>query len=166
MTSHGVDNKEEEIKKVFRETRKIIGMKPIDKAHVEQTMRRNQEEDEGLDKDQRWKKAMNQTVKQFLKFEMKLKQEDMDSTDSKNISPNQGRVEHSLCRIGFPRHGELCDVLHPVYERGGPKGEQALHRKVHPKRALQQILCHRKSSLRDQKTQQFQDWNKCQFWGK
>ena len=87
VTCQEVDNKEEAIKKVFRETRKIIGMKPIDKAHVEQTMRRNKEEDEGLDKDQRWKKAMNQTVKQFLKYEMKMKQEDMDSLEIVKIFP-------------------------------------------------------------------------------
>ena len=85
--ARGMDDKDAKVRKIIREAKKIVGMKPIDKAHVEQTMRRNDDTDKDMDKDERWKKAMDETVKAFLKYEMKMKQEDIEELKINKIYP-------------------------------------------------------------------------------
>ena len=67
-----MDDKNDKVRKIIREAKKIVGMKPIDKAHVEQTLRRNKEMDKDMDEDERWAKAMDETVKTFQKYKMKM----------------------------------------------------------------------------------------------
>ena len=83
----GMDDKNDKVRKIIREAKKIVGMKPIDKAHVEQTLRRNKEMDKDMDEDERWAKAMDETVKTFQKYKMKMKKEDIEELKINKIYP-------------------------------------------------------------------------------
>ena len=85
--SSRMDDKDEKVKKIFREAKKIVGMKPINKVHVLHTMRRNEEVNKDLDKEEQWQKAMDDTVKSFLKYEMKMKEEDIEELKIVKIFP-------------------------------------------------------------------------------
>ena len=85
--SSRMEDKNEKVKKIIREAKRIVGMKPIDKAHVLHTMRRNEELDKDMDEDKRWEEAMDETVKSFLKYEMKMKKEDIEELKIVKIFP-------------------------------------------------------------------------------
>ena len=85
--TRGMDDKNMKVSKIIREAKKIVGMKPIDKAHVEHTMRRNEDNDKEMDKDERWERAKNETVMNFLKYEMKMKEEDIEQLKITRIFP-------------------------------------------------------------------------------
>ena len=87
LDSTRMEDKDQKVKKIIREAKRIVGMKPIDKAHVLHTMRRNEELDKGMDDDERWKKALDETVKSFLKYEIKRKKEDIEELKIVKIFP-------------------------------------------------------------------------------
>ena len=81
------EDEEAKVKKIIREAKKKVGMRPIDKVHVQHTMRRNEEADKDKDIDERWKKAMSETVEAFLKYEMKMAEDDIDQLKIVKIFP-------------------------------------------------------------------------------
>ena len=85
--SLGMEDKDNRVKQIIREAKKVVGMKPIDKAHMQHTMKRNRETDEDMDEDERWEKALDETVKAFLKYEMKMKSEDLEQLQIVKIFP-------------------------------------------------------------------------------
>ena len=87
IASPEIEDKEAKVKKIIREAKKIVGMKPIDKVHVQHTMRRNEEDDKDKDNEERWEKAMTETVESFLKYEMKMTQDDMSQLKIVKIFP-------------------------------------------------------------------------------
>ena len=87
LPSRGMEDKDDRVKRIIREAKRVVGMKPIDKAHVQHTMRRNRESDKDMDEDERWEKALNETVKSFLKYEMKMKEEDIEQLKIVKIFP-------------------------------------------------------------------------------
>ena len=82
-----MEDNDNRVKQIIREAKKVVGMKPIDKAHIQHTMRRNRETDDDMDEDERWEKALDETVKAFLKYEMKMKSEDLEQLQIVNIFP-------------------------------------------------------------------------------
>ena len=87
LPSPGMEDKDNRVKQIIRHAKKVVGMKPIDKAHVQHTVRRNRETDKDMDEDERWEKALHETVNSFLKYEMKMKQEDIEELEIVKIFP-------------------------------------------------------------------------------
>lgn len=66
---------------------KIVGLKPIDKLHVQHIMRRQKDENKEEIEDVRWKGAMETAVKMFLNNEMRIKGEDYEKLNNVRIFP-------------------------------------------------------------------------------
>ena len=82
-----LEDEEAKVKKIIREAKKVVGMRPIAKVHVQHTMRRNEEADKNKDMEERWKKAMTETVEAFLKYQMKMAEDDIDQLKIVKIFP-------------------------------------------------------------------------------
>ena len=79
------EEEKERIRLMFMNGKKIIGLKPIDKAHVEHVKRRQAEEMEGKEENVKEEKAKEEAVKLFLKYDMKMKDEDIAELDMVKI---------------------------------------------------------------------------------
>ena len=69
---------EDQSSKLLRKARRVLGFKPIDKVHVEHCMRRVEEDNKDLSKNDAWQRAKEKAVSEFLKYEMKMKEDDME----------------------------------------------------------------------------------------
>ena len=78
---------EDQSAKLLRNARRVLGFKPIDKVHVEQCMRRVEQDDEKVSKEDAWEKAKEKAVSEFLKYEMKMKEEDIEQLKTVMIYP-------------------------------------------------------------------------------
>ena len=78
---------EDHIPKLIRNTKRVIGFKPIDKAHVHKGMQRIEEDDPSMSKDDAWEKAKEEAVKEFLKYEMKMNKDDISELKVVMIYP-------------------------------------------------------------------------------
>ena len=90
MPLGGGDMEEQEEKKRIREmfghARKVIGLKPIDRKHVEKVNERLEEVESESEKE-RQERAKLQAVEDFLKYEMRMKPEDIEKLTIKKIFP-------------------------------------------------------------------------------
>ena len=131
--SRGMDDKNMKVSKIIREAKKIVGMKPIDKAHVEHTMRRNEDNDKGMDKDERWERAKNETVMADLKYEMKMKEEDIEQLKITRIFP-PAKDEWNILYVEFESI-EMVNFLMSFaqYMRRDLKGDRPSIEKYIPK---------------------------------
>ena len=78
---------EDQSAKILRNARRVLGFKPIDKVHVEQCMRRVEQDNENLSNKDAWEKAKEKAVSEFLKYEMKMKQDDIEQLETVMIYP-------------------------------------------------------------------------------
>ena len=131
--TRGMDDKNMKVSKIIREAKKIVGMKPIDKAHVERTMRRNEDNDKEMDKDERWERAKNETVMNFLKYEMKMKEEDIEQLKITRIFP-PAKDEWNILYVEFESI-EMVNFLMSFaqYMRRDLKGDRPSIEKYIPK---------------------------------
>ena len=74
----------ERIRGLLSDASRVLGLKPIDKKHVEHTKRRLTEV-EGETEEEKEKRAKKGTVMMFLKWELKMKEEDIKEIEIKNI---------------------------------------------------------------------------------
>ena len=72
---------------LLRNARRVVGFKPIDKAHVKHCMRRVEQESENIEKEDAWERAKEKAVHDFLKYEMKMKEDDIKQVTSVMIYP-------------------------------------------------------------------------------
>ena len=78
---------EDQSAKLLRNARRVLGFKPIDKVHVEQCMRRVEQDEENLSKEEAWERAKEKAVSEFLKYEMKMKEDDIEQLKTVMIYP-------------------------------------------------------------------------------
>ena len=71
------NDKQEQVKKLFKNAANVVGLKPIDKVHVEHIKRRLTETMKDKSEDERWKAALESAVEMFLDKEMRIRGEDM-----------------------------------------------------------------------------------------
>ena len=69
---------EDQSAKLLRNAKRVLGFKPIDKVHVEQFMRRVEQENENLSKEDACQRAKEKAFSEFLKYEMKMKEDDIE----------------------------------------------------------------------------------------
>ena len=81
------ENKEENVKKVIGKAAKIIGLKPIDKLHVQHIMRRQKEDLTHLEEEEQWQEALSTAVKLFLEKEMRIGKEEYNNLEIVKIFP-------------------------------------------------------------------------------
>ena len=81
------EEKVEEKKELFRKAATVVGLKPIDKLHVQHIMRRQKEDMKNETEDVQWKAAMKTAVKMYLNSEMRIKGEDYDKLNIVDIFP-------------------------------------------------------------------------------
>ena len=81
-----VDQERERVRGMLAHASKVLGLKPIDKRHVEKVSRRL-EELEGETGLERQERAKRQAVMEFLKYEMRMKTEDIDELRIVKIFP-------------------------------------------------------------------------------
>ena len=74
----------ERIRGLLADARRVVGLKPIDKKHVEHTKRRLKEI-EGETEEDKERRAKEGTVMLFLKCELKMKEEDIGKLEIKKI---------------------------------------------------------------------------------
>ena len=134
--SRRMDDKNLKVSKIIREAKKIVGMKPIDKAHVEHTMRRNEETDKEMDNDERWERAKDETVKFFLKYELKIKGEDTAQLKITRIFP-LAKDEWNMLYVEFESI-EIVNFLMSFtqYMRRGLKGDRPSIKNISPRSSL------------------------------
>ena len=86
-------NKKEEsegnykVKEILRSASKVIGLKPIDKLHVEHIQRRLKENMENENDEDLWKAALQKAVEMFLDKEMRIRGEDYEQLNIVKIFP-------------------------------------------------------------------------------
>ena len=78
---------EGQVIKLLRNARRVIGFKPIDKAHVHKCMERIEQNDKSMTKEEAWEKAKERSVDDFLKYEMKMQKDDIDQLKTVLIYP-------------------------------------------------------------------------------
>ena len=84
------DEKEEQregIKKIISKASKVIGLKPIDKLHVEHIKRRLSYTMEDKSEDELWKAALESAVQMFLDKEMRIRGDDFVKINIVKIFP-------------------------------------------------------------------------------
>ena len=87
VITKGVDKEERDrVRFLLSSGRKILGLKPIEKKHVEQMARRLEKVD-GEKPQEKEERAKKGAVMMFLKWEMKMKQEDVDQIKIVKIFP-------------------------------------------------------------------------------
>ena len=77
----------DKVKDLFRSAGKVIGLKPIDKIHVEHIKRRQSESMKDKSEDEQWEAAMKSAVEMFLDKEMRIRGEDYKSLNIVKIFP-------------------------------------------------------------------------------
>ena len=105
---------EDQSAKLLRNARRVLGFKPIDKVHVEQCMRRVEQDEENLSKEEAWERAKEKAVSEFLKYEMKMKEDDIEQLKMVMIYPPAKEewnvlyveYEHVMSFAQFMRKGE------------------------------------------------------------
>ena len=78
------DQEKERIRDLMCAARRVVGLKPIDKKHVEHTKRRL-DEVEGETEEDKEKRAKEDTVMMFMKCELKMKEKDIKELEIKKI---------------------------------------------------------------------------------
>ena len=81
------DKKEDHVKKLISKAATIIGLKPIDKVHVQHIMRRQKEEMTTESEEEQWQEAMHTAAKMFLEKEMRIGREEFNSLEIVKIFP-------------------------------------------------------------------------------
>ena len=77
----------DDIKVIIRKAAKIIGLKPIDKLHVEHIKRRLSYTMENKNEDELWKAALEKAVEMFLDKEMRIRGDDLAKINVVKIFP-------------------------------------------------------------------------------
>ena len=84
---HLVQNEHNEVEQIFSKSAKVIGLKPIDKLHVEHIMRRQKDKMKDASEKEQWEAALLTAVKLFLEKEMRIKDEDYENLEIVKIFP-------------------------------------------------------------------------------
>ena len=100
---------EEKSSKLLRNARRVIGFKPIDKVHVQQCMRRVEQDNVNLSKEEAWEKAKEKAVSEYLKYEMKMKQDDVEQLKSVMIYP-PAKEEWNVLYVEY-EHVEMVNFI-------------------------------------------------------
>ena len=74
------------IRGLFSHARKVIGLRPIERSHVDKVNKRL-EEVEGESEKERQERAKMQAVKDFFKYEMRMRPDDMEKLEIVKIFP-------------------------------------------------------------------------------
>ena len=100
---------EDQSAKLLRNARRLLGFKPIDKVHVEQCMRRVEQENENLSKEDAWERAKEKAVCEFLKYEMKMKEDDIEQPKTVMIYP-PAKEEWNVLYVEY-EHVEMVNFV-------------------------------------------------------
>ena len=77
----------ESVKMIFKKAAKVIGLKPIDKLHVEHIKRRLSYEEKDKSDEELWKAALERAVEMFLEKEMRIRGDDLAKISIVKIFP-------------------------------------------------------------------------------
>ena len=100
---------EDQSAKLIRNARRVLGFKPIDKVHVEKCMRRVEQDDENLSKEDALERAKEKAVNEFLKYEMKMKEDDIEQLETVMIYP-PAKEEWNVLYVEF-KHVEMVNFV-------------------------------------------------------
>ena len=81
------EDENEDVKMIFSKAAKVIGLKPIDKLHVEHIKRRLSYEMKDKSDEELWKAALKKAVEMFLEKEMRIKEDDLAKINITKIFP-------------------------------------------------------------------------------
>ena len=97
--------------KMIRNAKRILGFKPIDKVHVHHCMRRVEQDtvNQSLSKEEAWEKAKKNAVNDFLKYEMKMKEEDINQLEVEMIYP-PAKEEWNVLYVEF-KYEEMVNFI-------------------------------------------------------
>ena len=100
---------EDQSAKLLRNARRVLGFKPIDRVHVEHCMRRVEQDEENLSKEEAWERAKEKAVSEFLKYEMKMKEDDIEQLKTVMIYP-PAKEEWNVLYVEY-EHVEMVNFV-------------------------------------------------------
>ena len=146
---------EEKAGMLIKNAKRVIGFKPIDKIHVKQCMRRVKEKDENLTEEEAWVMAKKEAVTEFLKYEMKMKEDDIEQVKSVMIYP-PAKEEWNVLYVEY-ENDDMVNFIRSFaqYMRKGEKESRPSIEKYIPKELFKRYSAIEKMAFEIRKNSNF-----------